>query len=131
MKRGSYLAVSLWENNKGKLWTVHKLVALAFLGPPPTPKHAVAHYDGDKTNNHFTNLRWATKAENEADKIRHGRTNRGERNGQAKITDAQAEQIKQRCGNGEKASALAAEYGISSSAISNIYRGIRRATKKV
>lgn len=37
---------------------VHRLVALTFLGPPPTPLHEVAHGDGDRLNNTVTNLLW-------------------------------------------------------------------------
>ena len=49
---------------------VHKLVALAFLGPPPTPYGAtkgcsmVDHIDEDKTNCHISNLRWVSRREN-------------------------------------------------------------------
>ena|ERR1051326_4265114 len=30
---------------------VHRLIAEAFIGPPPTPEHHVAHADGTRTNN--------------------------------------------------------------------------------
>lgn len=57
-----------------RYWTIkaHRLVALAFFGAPPFANAQVAHYDGNKLNNHVSNLRWATAAENEADKKRHG-----------------------------------------------------------
>lgn len=43
---------------------VHKLVALHFLGPAPSPDHQyVLHLDYDKQNNHFFNLQYATKQE--------------------------------------------------------------------
>lgn len=51
---------------------VHVLVAEAFLGPKPSPRHEVAHWDGVGTNNAVTNLRWATHAENVQDQRRHG-----------------------------------------------------------
>lgn len=49
---------------------VHKLVALAFLGPPPTPYGntvgctVVDHIDEDKSNCRADNLRWVTRKEN-------------------------------------------------------------------
>lgn len=49
---------------------VHKLVALAFLGTPPTPYGAskgctvIDHIDEDKSNCSADNLRWVTRREN-------------------------------------------------------------------
>ena len=46
---------------------VHRLVAAAFLGPPPTLYHTcVNHKDLDKSNNAFDNLEWVSCAENNA-----------------------------------------------------------------
>lgn len=127
LKRGRYLAVALWQNNKGRTWPVHQLVALAFHGPRPSVRHHAAHDDGDKMNNHWTNVLWKTKEENEADKIKHGRTNRGERNGSAKLTDAQASEIKARLAAGESPVSVAKDYPVSISTIQQIKRGTRHA----
>jgi hypothetical protein len=51
----------------------HVLVCETFNGPRPSPDHVAAHNDGDPLNNHYSNLRWATKSENAADTVRHGR----------------------------------------------------------
>lgn len=50
---------------------LHTAVLEAFVGPCPEG-HEAAHFDGDKHNNALSNLRWATHAENIADKVRHG-----------------------------------------------------------
>lgn len=50
---------------------VHRLVALAFLGPPKSEKDTVDHIDRDKGNNMVTNLRWASKAEQRANQKPH------------------------------------------------------------
>ena len=56
-----YLVVCLAHN---KHHLVSRLVAFAFLGEPP-PGHEVNHKDGVKTNNHYKNLEWVTKSQNQ------------------------------------------------------------------
>ena len=46
-----------------KCYTIHKLMALAFI-PNPENKSSVNHKDGNKTNNHIDNLEWMTSKEN-------------------------------------------------------------------
>lgn len=65
---------------------VHRLVLEAFVGPCPEGYQG-AHGDGDVSNNHLKNLRWATPGENAADRDAHGRTARGERQGNAVLTE--------------------------------------------
>ncbi|CAK0890644.1 unnamed protein product [Prorocentrum cordatum] len=44
---------------------VHRLVAHAFLGPPPSTQHCdVNHKDRDRGNNHVDNLEFVTRSEN-------------------------------------------------------------------
>ncbi|HOZ15656.1 MAG TPA: HNH endonuclease signature motif containing protein [Tenuifilaceae bacterium] len=43
---------------------VHRIVAFAFLGPPPNKEYVVDHIDTNKRNNRLENLRWVTKLEN-------------------------------------------------------------------
>jgi hypothetical protein len=43
---------------------VHRIVAVAFLGPPPSKQHVVDHIDRDRTNNCIENLRWITNLDN-------------------------------------------------------------------
>lgn len=57
-----YLYVSLRPHRD--IVAVHELVARAFLGPRPEDARTVNHIDGVKTNNHVSNLEWATYAEN-------------------------------------------------------------------
>ncbi|CAL1167985.1 unnamed protein product [Cladocopium goreaui] len=46
---------------------VHRLVAAAFLGDPPSPERThINHKDGDKRNNNVDNLEYVTPAENKA-----------------------------------------------------------------
>ncbi len=43
---------------------VHRIVASAFHGQPPTRQHIVDHIDTNRMNNRPANLRWITKLEN-------------------------------------------------------------------
>src|SRR5574344_1485189 len=68
---GSY-SVGLCSN--GMYWwhNVHRLCAMAWIGLPEGYESMdVAHNDGDRTNNHYTNLRWATRTENSHDRYAH------------------------------------------------------------
>lgn len=59
-----YVAVSVMLSGKPKIFRAHRLVATAFLGMAPSSKHQVNHKDGNKLNNHVSNLEWVTSQEN-------------------------------------------------------------------
>lgn len=44
--------------------SIHRIVATAFHGLPPTKEHVVDHIDTNKRNNRPENLRWVTRLEN-------------------------------------------------------------------
>ena len=62
-KLTGYSMVSLWKGNKGSSFTVHRLLAQAFI-PNPDSKEYINHIDGNKLNNALTNLEWCTPSEN-------------------------------------------------------------------
>ena len=91
---GLYAHVYLHGKAGKRHISIHRLVALAFLGEPPSRAHQVAHYDGNPRNNHYTNLRYATPRENNADKVRHGTLPRGEKAGPSKFTETMVRQVR-------------------------------------
>ena len=54
-----YKVVTLAKNSKNKTYSVHRLVALAFI-PNPNNLPCVNHKDENKTNNTVYNLEWCT-----------------------------------------------------------------------
>ena len=44
--------------------SIHRIIATAFHGSPPTSQHVVDHIDTNRQNNRPENLRWVTKFEN-------------------------------------------------------------------
>ena len=91
---GLYAHVYLHGKAGKRHISIHRLVALAFLGEPPSRAHQVAHNDGNPRNNHYTNLRYATPRENNADKIRHGTLPRGEKAGPSRFTATMVRQVR-------------------------------------
>lgn len=65
--QNGYLYVSLWKDNVGKSFSVHRLVAKHFI-PNPEQKPFVNHLDSNRQNPKASNLAWCTHSEN----IQHG-----------------------------------------------------------
>lgn len=81
-----------------------------------------AHNNGISTDNRPENLRWDTIKANHADKTKHGTLLSGERNAQAKLTEADARAIKF---STENKHILAARFGISEASVRFIREGKR------
>lgn len=101
----------------------HVLVAEAFIGPRPAGLDEVAHWDGDPQNNHVSNLRYATTSANLLDKRRHGTDHGGDRNPNARLTNAQAAEIRLLAAAGARHGEIARRYGVSRPTVSRIVRG--------
>ena len=125
-----YPHVQLTRGNEEAHILVHRAVARAFHGEPPTADHDAAHNDGNCINNRMENLRWATKKENMADKILHGTSLHGrirpdlsypgEESPHAKLTNIQVIEIRNRRANGESFRRIASDYGVTAANVLSI-----------
>lgn len=120
--RYGYMRVNLSIRGKVKTVSVHRLVALAFLGEP-TGKQ-INHKDGDKANNRPDNLEWCEAKHNldHALRTRLRINPSGERNGSSKLTAKQVRFIRAKQGTISQ-NLLAKRFGVSQSLVSRIQRG--------
>ena len=65
------LGVNL-PGNPRRRFRVHRLVLMAFVGPPSCGEEACHYPDPNPTNNNLSNLRWDTRRENALDSVRQG-----------------------------------------------------------
>ena len=73
IQRKGYYAVTFWMNNKAYCRKVHRLVIEAFT-PNPDSLPCINHIDGNKLNNHVSNLEWCTYQANMQHAVRTGLT---------------------------------------------------------
>jgi hypothetical protein len=97
------------------------LVCTTFHGDPPGPGYHAAHANGDSLDNRAENLSWKTPKENEADKIAHGTSNRGDRQWNSKLTLEKVIRIREEYAKGGVTQRdIAVKYGISQPTVSEI-----------
>ena len=124
-----YLRVSLYNESGRRCKLVHRLVAEAFL-PNPQHKPAVNHINGCKTDSNVSNLEWVSASENMAHAHNNGLrpilNTQGEKNGFAKLTEAEVIQIKQLLSDGKLTQkTIGSQFNISRSTVKSIKSGKR------
>lgn len=115
-----YVHIALYKGGRSKRCRLHRLICEAFHGPAPSPLHEVAHNDGNRQNNHHTNLRWVTMPENQHDRVRHGTAPIGEQNGRAKLTEEDVREIRALAASGIPHRHLAEQFGVTKPCINDV-----------
>jgi hypothetical protein len=110
-----YKMVTIWNNAKPRTVKVSLLVCEVFHGPKPGVGYQAAHWDGDKSNNRPSNVRWATRAENDEDAKRldeHYKP-KGELHPMHVLTEDTVRQMRRRYADGESVPQICAALDIS------------------
>ncbi len=69
--KNGYFYVTLYRDKIGTTFSIHRLVALHFHEINALKPH-VNHKDGNKQNNHYLNLEWVTRSENQKHAVKLG-----------------------------------------------------------
>lgn len=113
---------------KNKLYRVHRLVAKAFIQNPNNYKE-VNHIDGNKKNNHASNLEWCSRGKNVKHSFELGlnKVRKGTDSAKSKLTQEQVDYVRNnyipkhpefgQC-------AMARKFGVHNSTLSLICRGV-------
>lgn len=121
--RGGYLGVGLAPRPMvQQTKKVHRLICETFHGAPPLNADA-AHADGNRQNNRASNLRWATRAENMQDAVRSGTSSRGQRHGNAILTNEKVRSMRARWESGTSIHQVSREFGVS---FACAYKAVKR-----
>lgn len=120
-----YLVVNVVdpEDGKSKKRKIHRLVAETYLDNPEN-KREVNHIDSNKTNNHVSNLEWATSKENKD----HAWANKlyssfGEQHPDSVLTELEVHEICRLMEEGARNIDLCKAYGVHKDTISHIRSG--------
>lgn len=126
-----YASYQLTKNAVKKRHLAHAMVLSAFVGPRPAGL-VCCHADGNHSNNHVGNLRWATQKENMQDAKRHGTTEAsiralrkaGEGHWNARLTTEDVLRIREASLFGASQNSLSRSYGVKQSQIWRVIKGL-------
>ena len=119
-----YNRVHLVKGGRSKKFSVHRLVASVFLSEY-TELLEVNHIDGDKSNNHVTNLEMCTSSQNKKHAFKIGaRTQTGSRNSMHKLTEDSVREIKLIYAGGDVTQKdIAKQFGVTRASIGCVIQG--------
>lgn len=114
-----YDCPGLSRHSTQKYYMAHRLVAAAFIGPCPEGKE-VNHIDGNRLNNHVSNLEYVTRRENILHQRTLGTDPTGERNPNSKLTAPEVLEIRRLRKEGVPRRVLSDRFGVTIYMISKI-----------
>jgi HNH endonuclease len=114
---GGYYVILL----RGKSYRISRLILETFVGPGKGLE--AAHLDGNKRNNHISNLKWVTPSENNRHKVLHGTAQRGENATCVKLTEEQALTILHDVPTVERRRYYAQKFGVNILTVKDIQVG--------
>jgi len=114
--------IKLRHNNVVRRFYIATLVAEVFLGPRPKGI-TINHKDGNKLNNHHTNLEYISMRENFSKAVTLHLHRHGEDHPCVKLTESQVKEIWQRFKNGERQKDLAETFGVNKSTLQALFKG--------
>lgn len=115
-----YIYYNLNKKGIGYKFLAHRLVALTFLNnDDPINKTQINHKDGNKENNHISNLEWCTPSENRIHGIKSGLITfkHGQAHRSAILTDKQHQYIKELYNKGYNKTQLVDIFNVSMATI--------------
>jgi hypothetical protein len=123
-KRG-YQRVPITVNRKARIWFLHRLIALVFIGDCP-PGYQVNHIDSDPANNAPSNLEYVTPQGNQAHSWATNNRqppHKGERTHFAKLTEQNVIRIRRLRREGLTYAAIASQFNSKPANIWHICAG--------
>lgn len=117
-RKSGYREVKLSKNGETKTKLVHQLILASFVSES-NGKH-VNHIDGNKANNHISNLEWVTEAENKKHAAALGLMQHSENRHNAKLKNFEVIKIRELALSGVSHAKLAKKFGVCQPSITNI-----------
>lgn len=130
-----YPRVALSDGTSLRTYTIHRLIALTFMGPRPEG-YQINHISGIKTDNSAANLEYCTQSENALHSFRIGlqKPKPGSLNPHAKLTEEQVRTIRTIAARGGRyygRKQLAQRFGVSECTIKEVVTGNKGGWKHV
>jgi hypothetical protein len=121
-----YKIVRLKNKHGAKFFRVHRLVAMCYHASKEFEGAVVNHLDGNKLNNHFSNLEWCTRAENVIHAYKIGLHKNAEQHHFSRLSNQDILNIKSLYSSGTSQVALSKRYNVGQDHISRIINNKRR-----